>query len=92
MCIEQEAEALGGSRTNEEGALLYPTELEAAAYGTIGTDYRGDWELQCVVCGMNNAKDITYVHWGRRGCGTGGSEIYDGWVSVHTMWSFAGRY
>jgi len=67
----------GSSSGNQNGGLLYSTEVEK---GSADGVYGHDTETSCAVCAPRLKNTAVYTRWGQRSCPSGTRTLYDGWV------------
>lgn len=79
VCVDASPEPReGSSAASENGALLYPVEVENPPMA----GYVHNRELSCVVCSANAPRVTTFVRWGRTSCNgiTNATQLYNGWI------------
>lgn len=82
ICVDRNAQAASGSNGgNQDGNLLYPTEIE----NPINSNYKQDMEVPCTVCSLNAVagKDYSVFRvWGKRSCPQMREVdmVYNGWL------------
>jgi len=78
ICVDWERAARkGSSGGNQNGALIYTTEVEA---GNAGKAYGHDIETSCAVCAPRPKNTAVYTRWGSLKCPNGARKLYEGWV------------
>jgi hypothetical protein len=75
VCMDENPEKVGSSG-DENGALLYPTEMDHFPH------YNNYWEPTCAQC--SSSRGPVYVNWGRRHCHDedGVDELYSGYTAT----------
>merc|ERR1712048_1091628 len=78
ICVDWErAPRKGSSGGNQNGALIYTTEVEA---GNAGKAYGHDIETSCAVCAPRPKNTAVYTRWGSLKCPNGARKLYEGRV------------
>ena len=75
MCIRDRA----SSDHNDNGALLYTTEMEAGS--SDEAKYPPNKEVGCAVCSVSEAQGSVYPRWGSRSCPAGANKLYEGFMA-----------
>merc|ERR1712000_258151 len=68
------------SNANNNGALLYTTEVEQGS--SDEAQYGHDREISCAVCSPGTGNRV-YTQWGKLCCSGGSTKLYQGWVGSH---------
>lgn len=80
ICVDNTPEAIStSSGGNENGALLYPTEVEGPPTFGVASGYVQDREVTCAVCTLPGTARSIYVQWGKRLC-SNATTVYTGWM------------
>ena len=81
VCVDYErASHRWSSSGNENGGLLYTTEMQGGA--SSESWYPTDIEIGCAVC---SAPHTVYTHWGKTGgssCPSGATQLYQGFIAA----------
>jgi hypothetical protein len=87
ICVDMEFAAHpGSSGSDEQGALLYSSEMESG--GSAWTDgasdesmYPPNRELACALCAPKTVGNAVYTRWGHRSCPETSARVYEGFMS-----------
>ena len=81
ICVDWERAARQGSSSgNQNGGLLYTTEMEGKG-SADEIAYFHDRELSCAVCSAKTFNTLTFTRWGAVKCPSGTQQLYEGFVA-----------
>jgi len=80
ICVDYERAARARSSAGDQnGALLYTTEMEQGSSDT--TQYPNNREVGCAVCSVIEAQGAVYTRWGSTSCPVGAAALYTGFMA-----------